>query len=156
MASGPNGMFVFGDRTTPANYGVWYRDGNLVFLNTNEAGNLWQIDPTTGQMTQPGWTAATLNSPWANFGSGWATAAYRFDLPTKRVNVKGFITAGGGTAALALPVGMRPPEGRLFSGAFFNGQWSTAPFYVDTAGNVVPLVAVPAGNALSIECSYQI
>jgi hypothetical protein len=78
--------------------------------------------------TPPAWTAMTLNSPWSTLSH---TASYRLESNTKRVWLKGSlsatITSGGDWDFWNVPVGYRPPFGIplpcvvVVGGAYKNG-----------------------------------
>lgn len=103
------------------------------------------------------WTAVTFSGTFANFGSGFATAAYRRNA-LNEVFVKGLVTSGtaGGTI-FPLPPGYRPLENQPFAQDQFNGVAtnSLAVVTVNSNGNVVATVYTPAGGGnLTIACSF--
>lgn len=65
---------------------------------------------TAGSVTQPAWTAPTLQNSWVNYNAGFIVAGYRKDSLGK-VHVRGMITGGtatDGTGIMTLPAGFRP------------------------------------------------
>lgn len=65
--------------------------------------------------TQAAFTAATLASPWVNYGGGYANVSYYID-EFGIVRFKGIAKSGtiGGSPIFTLPVGLRPPEELVF------------------------------------------
>lgn len=73
----------------------------------------------SGIAPQPeAWKALPLGPGWNDYGSGWATAAFRKDQ-LGRVHLRGLVTRGPGVPAFgqvigSLPEGYRPPAALLF------------------------------------------
>jgi hypothetical protein len=74
------------------------------------ANNLGGAPPSTYALSgQPGYTAATLNTGFTNFGSGWSTAGFLKDT-LGYVHLKGTMNCTSGGTAFTLPAEDRPSE----------------------------------------------
>lgn len=85
---------------------------------STQDGNSWQIDWAYGQNTtwtaSPLVTALPLNAPWANYGGGFAGAAY-YRSVEGIVWLRGLVKTGTiGSTIATLPVGYRPAGKRMF------------------------------------------
>lgn len=89
-------------------------------------------------LNTPSWIAPTLLNSWADFGSGWSTAAYV--KVGNRVEIKGLIKSGTipGTA-FTLPADYRPAEHLTFVTIHNTGVGRVE---IKTDGNV----QIPAGS----------
>lgn len=89
-APGAACVVIYDENSTP--YCIWFE------------GAYQPVEP----LTVSAWIAPTLINSWANFGSGFETAAYLKD-PLGFVHLKGVITGGASTTvAFVLPAGYRP------------------------------------------------
>jgi len=142
LSSGATGILLAADRLAPfaTNFGL-YRSGLHCYVYTNDGGNLWDIDPITGQIAQPAWTAAPapLNSYTAN-----VAVAYRKTLPNSDVVWRGslnMVAASVNAVAFNIPVGFRPVLTGT-SGAYFpvpvltSGAWAGAVAYIAANGDL--------------------
>jgi len=78
-----------------------------------------------------------FQNSWVNYGSGFATAAFRKDV-LGWVHLRGMIKSGTiGSAAFALPVGYRPPA-HIYFACVSNGAFGDV--LIITSGNVIPQV----------------
>lgn len=164
VASGALAQLVLGDVATPSNsnYLAIYRTGTTGRFDT-QAGQMWSIDLTTGYIAQPSWIAVSggvgFKNSWANFGGTNATAAYRKNLPSGDIEIKGFVKSGGANTVFTLPSAYKPSEDRNFQGSYFNAAWTQTPlpFVIQAStGDLIMLVAPAAGAGVSIECRYSI
>jgi hypothetical protein len=101
------------------------------------------------------WAAATLASPWINYGGGWAAAAYR--RVGDQVELRGLISGGTeGTTIAVLPAGFRPTGFRMFSTIVSTGTWGQlARLDVLSTGEVRAYWGSGGASYLSIECSFS-
>jgi len=139
MSDGANSGFVFGDRTSGTQYGMWNRASGTLRLNSSEAGDLWVISPTTGVVTSPAGTAVTFANSWANFGAPYAAAKYKKYLDGT-VQLRGVVKTGAAsTVATTLPAGFRPTERIPINTEYFNGSvfGAGAGGYLDTTGDLL-------------------
>lgn len=82
------------------------------------------------------WTVPTLTNSWVDFGTGFATTAYRKD-GQGFVHLKGVVKGGAtGTVAFTLPAGYRPGSIRMFGGG--------------TSGSGVPRIDVGTDGTVTI------
>jgi hypothetical protein len=90
---------------------VYVRDDGHLYMR-NSAGVESRV--TGNEIVDTGWIASTLTNTWGNYGSGWATAAYRKIGNT--VMCKGLINNGAPATAVMfnLPVGFRPTALQMF------------------------------------------
>ena len=99
-------------------------------------------------LADTGWTAATLQNSWANFGGTYGSAAYR--RLNGQVFLRGVVKDGSitsGTAVLTLPAGYRPGSTRRFVSVSSTGF---AVLEVNTAGQVLCNV-VGSNASLSLD-----
>jgi len=106
VSNGAGAEFVFTDRTTPTNVGIWYRDAGLIRLYSGEAGDLWQISPTTGLIQQPALSALSANTNITVGVAGWQTPGTRLIKPSGLVYAILSFTAHANIAAGYQPLGM--------------------------------------------------
>lgn len=152
-ANGPGAQIAVTDRTTGANYVLWYRDAGEWRFYTNETADVWKINPTTGLLTQPGWTNATFLNTFAQKGTLWGTVGYMQSKPEGRVHVRGALTASLGagisTDIFQGPLALAPTNfAALYAVSTANGgaPYTVAPCLVYNTGTnfgVQPLVNVP-------------
>lgn len=108
-------------------------------------------DLTRPYVTAADWIAPTLVNSWANFGSGYETAAYLKD-PLGFVHLKGLITGGTtNTTAFTLPAGYRPGANAIYAGG--PGGNAECAITIEPSGVVVPTLivggAVPAISGIT-------
>lgn len=88
----------------------------------------------------PAWISLTLLNSFTNYGSGWATAAYR-KYSSGIVEVRGLVkrttTPSAATAIGTLPTGFRPTATRMFP-VIANGMTGVAigSIYIAPDGNI--------------------
>ena len=90
-------------------------------------------------LAAPVWQTPTLGTSIANYGSGYATAAYCKDS-TGRVQLRGVIAGSGLTAGVTiftLPAVYCPPAAQVFVGWGFNTAATICRLNVTSAGAVV-------------------
>lgn len=92
-----------------------------------------------GTVTMPendsGWITPTLNSPFTNYGSGWADVSYR--KINDIVCIQGLVLINGasnGSTIFTLPSGYRPTGHIMFAG--FNGNVGHARIDIQSDGDV--------------------
>lgn len=103
----------------------------------------------------PAWIRPSLLNGFADFGGGYAKAAYHRDA-LGYVHVKGLVAhavgTGGGTIVFVLPLSYRPSESRYFvlmgTGATFQAV------EVSPNGNVATQLVVAAGGNATLEFSF--
>lgn len=136
-------------------------DGELPTITVSGTGvgaDPWQIalNPdwaaAVAAATLPAaWTAASLSSPWVNFGGTSPVAAYR-----KRgdmVGMRGTVRTGtAGSVIFTLPVGYRPPFIQRFEN---EASAATGAFSVDTNGEVRS-IRPTTPTAFELTCSFSI
>ena len=100
------------------------------------------------------WTAPTLLSGWVNLGAPYQPVGY-FRDPGGFVHLRGTTSNAAGTAAnvaiFTLPAGYRPSSRSIFGSWDGNGAGSAQRLDIDTAGNVFPTSAIPAGDFRSLD-----
>jgi hypothetical protein len=135
-------------------YGSWT---GVVTVDTIEMIRIIEDIAVSITTTAEAYTAPTLLNSWANFGGGYAVAAYKRD-PSGNVWVKGTIKTGtAGTTAFTLPTGYRPAATMQFAvnsydGAANNPAWVD----VDSSGHVIPQYTPPGGGNISINLSFAV
>jgi hypothetical protein len=146
IADGALAIFRARDRADSTKHVYLYRNGTVRI--GVETGDLWLIDPTTGQLTQPAWVAATLGNSWAN-SAGWQPAAY-FKDTNGIVHLRGGITGGTtGTTAFFLGVGFRPAVQSLhpiFGQTVGGAAYQAGAFVTISAAGAVNINVVPTGG----------
>jgi hypothetical protein len=140
-ADGINASIFFADRSAPRTASAgWYRNGTHVRLNTSDAGDIWDVDPTTGIFNLSAWTViSSFTNSWVDAGGalGVSTVRYRKDL-FGNVQLVGTIKTGTiGSAAFSLPSGSRPFT-TLFLPGIDVGTSGVARFDVQAGGAVIP------------------
>ncbi len=139
IADGATSGFAFGDRVSGTNYGLWWRSGTSLNLNSADGGALWAINALTGVVTSPAGTAVTFANSWANFGAPYAAAKYKKYLDGT-VQLRGVVKGGAAsTIACTLPAGFRPTERVPITTEYFNGSvfGAGAGGYIDTTGDLL-------------------
>lgn len=119
--------------------------GDLIRITRSGTGN-WAA---AGRLVPAGgdaWTAPTLTSPWANFGSGYQAARYRL-YANGDVGIEGVVGTGAtsvtGTSALfTLPAGYRPVD-TVMTAQVMNGN-AVRQLTINNLGQV-RFVNLPAG-----------
>lgn len=99
-------------------------------------------------LVDSGWIAVAsfASAGWANYGGGWAAAAYR--KIGAQVFLKGLVAGGAvGSAILTLPAGYRPPETAMLVTAVAGVGVSSA----GDSGNVAPDSGLPSNNSTSAQ-----
>lgn len=121
MDRGLSGVFFSDDAA--GNRWVWYSTAKIARLWASVKGDLVTIDGDSGNLTmagqiiQEGWTAATLQNGWANYGAGYNPAGYFVDK-LGIVHLRGLVQnpnaiGPNGSTILQLPAGYRPPNREL-------------------------------------------
>ena len=155
-SSYPDGLSMFvvsADASWPSSYGmVWtfkYSTRVMQYYYTNSGSALYFRGASGSswlgwqQVAAATWTAvSSFSNSWANYGSGFANAAYMID-GHGTVHLRGMIKSGTvGSSAFTLPSGYRPAATTLCS-TISNGAVGRVD--VKTDGTVVP--SAPSSNA---------
>jgi hypothetical protein len=116
-----------------------------------------ELDEVVALLNSTAWTTLTLTAPWANYGFGWATAAYQKVGDT--VRVRGLIAGGtSGSTIATLPAGFRPTGGTITSAQLdFGSGYQTARLDVSTSGVMIAYwnSAAPAGY-LAMDVNFSV
>lgn len=97
---------------------------------------------------------ASFSNNWVNFGSGWATAAYKM-TDGRCVKFKGLVTGGtANSTVFTLPTEYRPSENHLFATNYFTGSELVGRIAVHSTGAVIVTTGTTGFHSLSMVDYY--
>lgn len=111
-----------------------------------------------GTVTMPendsGWITPTLNSPFTNYGSGFADASYRKINDIVCIQGLIFINGASNTSTIfTLPSGYRPTGSIMFAG--FNGNVGHARIDIQSDGDVL-LLSQAANSWVTLTMTFMV
>jgi hypothetical protein len=132
--------------------------GDLIRITRSSTGN-WATPGRLVSTAGDAWTAATLTSPWANFGSGYQAARYRLyangDVGIEGVVGTGATSVTGTSAVFTLPSSEYFPKATQMVSAVMNGN-VIRQLTINNLGQV-RYVNLPAGAVtfITLNCRFS-
>jgi hypothetical protein len=142
MADGTLAGLYGRDRANSARYFAIYDSARILRIyDSVSATDVFQLDLSTGAITQSAWVAMTgsYTNSWVDFGGGYMAGAYMKDL-MGFVHLRGLIKSGTmSTSAFTLPAGFRPSAVVLMACA---SAGAYGQLEVGTGGTITPTVGL--------------